>query len=65
MPDKESDDEMPDAEEGSPNAGHNGDNVEFGELKVSGKDDVAAGVTAGNIHLQSANAATLALPEVG
>ena len=65
MSDKESDDEMPDAEMGSSNAGQNGDTADFGELKVSGKDDVAAGVAAGNIHLQSANAATLALPEVG
>lgn len=65
MSDKESDDEMPDAEVGLTDADQNGGTVDFGELKVSGKDDVTAGVAAGNIHLQSANAATLALPEVG
>ena len=64
MSDKESDHEMPDVELGSSDAEPNGKTVDFGELKVSGKDDVAAGVAAGNIHLQSANAATLALPEV-
>lgn len=64
MSDEESDHEMADAELGSSDADQNGKTVDFGELKVSGKDDVAAGVAAGNIHLQSANAATLALPEV-
>ena len=64
MSNKESDHDMPDAEPGSSDAEPNGKTVDFGELKVSGKDDVAAGVAAGNIHLQSANAATLALPEV-
>ena len=64
MSDKESDDEMPDAELGSSKSEQNGDTVDFGELKVSGQDSIAAGVAAGNIHLQSANAATLALPEV-
>ncbi|KAL3132459.1 hypothetical protein ABBQ32_009012 [Trebouxia sp. C0010 RCD-2024] len=63
MSDEESDHEMADAELGSSDADQNDKTVDFGELKVSGKDDVAAGVAAGNIHLQSANAATLALPE--
>lgn len=64
MSDKESDHEMPDAELGSSNGDPDAKTVDFGELKVSGNADVAAGVAAGNIHLQSANAATLALPEV-
>ena len=64
MSDKESDEEMQDDEMGSPDPVQNGDDVTFGELNVSGQDSVAAGVAAGNIHLQSANAATLALPEV-
>ena len=64
MSDKESDDDMQDAELGSQEAEQNGDVVKYGELSVSGQDSVAAGVAAGNIHLQSADAATLALPEV-
>ena len=63
MSDKESDDEMHDADRGSPEAAENGDVVKYGELNVSGPDSVAAGVAAGNIHLQSTDAATLALPE--
>ena len=64
MSDKGSDDEMLDAEASSANAEQNGDPTKCGELSVSGQASVAAGVAAGNIHLQSANAATLALPEV-
>ena len=65
MSDKESDDEMHDAEAASPIAAANGESVKYGELHVSGPDSVALGVAAGNIHLQSTDAATLALPEVG
>lgn len=59
-----SDGETPDIEMGSPKAEPNGNVVKYGELNMTGKDSVAAGVAAGNIHLQSADAATLALPEV-
>lgn len=58
-----SDDEMHEADSSSPKATENGDAVQYGELNVSDVDSVAVGVAAGNIHLQSANAATLALPE--
>ena len=40
------------------------ESVQYGELQLSGQDTIAAGVAAGNIHLQSTDAATLALPEV-
>lgn len=63
MSDEASDDEMHDADLTSPKATENGDAVQYGELNVSSLDSVAVGVAAGNIHLQSANAATLALPE--
>ncbi len=63
MSDEASDDEMHDADLSSPKATENGDAVQYGELNVSSLDSVAVGVAAGNIHLQSANAATLALPE--
>ena len=59
MSEKESDDEMHDADEAVPAAMPNGN------VNVPGSESVAAGVAAGNIHLQSADAATLALPEVG
>ena len=40
------------------------DTVQYGELNISSaQDTIAAGVAAGNIHLQSTDAATLALPE--
>ena len=64
MSNKESEDEIQDDEMGSPGPEQDEDDVKYGELNVSGQDSVAAGVAAGNIHLQSANAATLALPEV-
>ncbi|KAL0035002.1 hypothetical protein WJX79_005530 [Trebouxia sp. C0005] len=63
MSDEASDDEMHEADSSSPEATENGDAVQYGELNVSDLDSVAVGVAAGNIHLQSANAATLALPE--
>lgn len=63
MSDEASDDEMHEADLSSPKATENGDAVQYGELNVSSMDSVAVGVAAGNIHLQSANAATLALPE--
>ncbi|DBA65631.1 TPA: hypothetical protein ACH3X2_002690 [Trebouxia sp. C0005] len=63
MSDEASDDEMHEADSSSPEATENGDAVQYGELNVSDVDSVAVGVAAGNIHLQSANAATLALPE--
>ena len=60
MSDKESDDEMLDADPTTASAAmSNG----AADPPVSGPDSIAAGVAAGNIHLQSANAATLALPE--
>ena len=63
MSDEASDDEMHEADLSSPKATENGDAVQYGGLNVSSMDSVAVGVAAGNIHLQSANAATLALPE--
>ena len=63
MSDPESEDEVHDTDMSSPNATANGDVVQYGELNVPGQDSVAVGVAAGNIHLQSADAATLALPE--
>lgn len=63
MSDEASDDEMHEADSSSPKATENGDAVQYDELNVSSMDSVAVGVAAGNIHLQSANAATLALPE--
>ena len=60
MSDKESDDEMHDADATTNTAATpNG----AADAPVYGPDSIAVGVAAGNIHLQSADAATLALPE--
>ena len=63
MSDQEEDRDMPDANGDA--ADVKPETVQYGELSISSaQDTIAAGVAAGNIHLQATDAATLALPEV-
>lgn len=61
---KEEDRDMPDANGDASEPESKTEAVQYGELNISSaQDTIAAGVAAGNIHLQSTDAATLALPE--
>ena len=65
MSDEEQDHDLPDANGNPETSQVKQETAQYGEVQLSsGQDTIAAGVAAGNIHLQSADAATLALPEV-
>lgn len=65
MSDEEQDRDMPDANGDQESSQLKQETAQYGEVQLSsGQETIAAGVAAGNIHLQSADAATLALPEV-
>ena len=62
--DQDEDLDMTDANGNARETVSKSDTVQYGELNISSaQDTIAAGVAAGNIHLQTSDAATLALPE--